>query len=157
MLIKASEVVEKLYSGAEPDILAALKTIRKLDATGRSQLAESVLKGGERPIFLAGQSNVPNGASEPDVPFIALCIRKKAHLSECFAAIGVAADQHLDVLAMLLTVPEDILSNLVIPDDLQRQPVLTEEAFGLDFTAKKDSLSQRLHAKNPRKFADTIH
>jgi hypothetical protein len=157
MLIKASDVVEKLYCGGEPAILTALQIIQKLDAVGRAQLAEFVTSGTDRQIFCAGNSGMPASSSEPDVPFIALCIRKKIHLKECFNAVAFANEEHLDVLAMLLTVPDEILTNLVIPDEAQRQPVLTDKAFGLDFSAKNDSLSQRLNAKNNKKFADTLH
>ena len=155
MLIKASDVVEKLYSGSESAILTALNIIQKLDASGRAQLAEVVRTGAERQLS-CGNCDVPANSSEPDVPFMALCIRKRIHLNECFTAIAASTTEHLDVLAMLLTVPEEILSNLVIPDEQQRQPVLTHEAFGLDFTAKDDSLSKRLQAK-PKKFATTLH
>jgi len=156
MLIKASDVVEKLYSGGESAILTALKIIQKLDATGRAQLADAARSGTDHQIFCAPTGDLPDNAKDPDVPFMALCIRKRIHLKECFTAVAASTDEHLDVLAMLLTVPEEILSNLVIPDEEQRQPVLTHEAFGLDFTVKDDSLSKRLHVK-PKKFADTLH
>ncbi|PWT96330.1 MAG: hypothetical protein C5B53_09910 [Candidatus Melainabacteria bacterium] len=156
MLIKASDVVEKLYSGSESAILTALNIIQKLDASGRAQLSEVVRTGTDRQIFCGGSCDLPANSSEPDVPFVALCIRKRIHLNECFTAVAASTTEHLDVLAMLLTVPEEILSNLVIPDEQQRQPVLTHEAFGLDFTAKNDSLSKRLHVK-PKKFATTLH
>jgi hypothetical protein len=156
MLIKANDVVEKLYSGGESAILKSLKIIQNLDANARAQLAEAIRTGTDQQIFCGGNGDNPANAQEPDVPFMALCIRKRIHLKECFTAIAASTDEHLDVLAMLLTVPEEILSNLVIPDEQQRQPVLTTEAFGLDFAAKDDSLSRRLHAK-PKKFANTLH
>lgn len=105
MLVKLSELLYKLYSNDQPNVVEALRIVRVLDAITLEQISETILNGKptQRPVFFNPTAKVNAMVADEDhLKLIASHVKRKTNLVNSLRFITKIGDTQLDKLAQLL-------------------------------------------------------